>query len=491
MGTSLTAGGRTRPLLVLGAALAAGLALAPAAGADPAHHHRHVPGAPGAGDAYFPLTGNGGIDVTHYDLDLRYTPPAPAPAALEGRLEGTATIDLTATQDLDRFNLDLRGLTASAVTVDGRRARFSQPADQTVNGQPNELVITPRHHLDDGDEVRVVVTYAGPTGRPTDIGGALYGWVTTRDGAMVANEPDAAATWFPVNDHPTDKATFSFDVAVPEGLVAVANGALEGHETADGWTTWSWDAPDPMAPYLATASVGNYVLHESTAPGGVPVLDAVDPDLAPADAATTTATLALTGDMLDYFEGVFGRYPFVAYGAIVDDDTIDYALENQTRSLFSKVADETTAAHELAHSWTGDAVSPSRWSDIWLNEGWATYAEQLWGEHRGTTTAQQQFDELMTKPATDPFWDVVIADPGAAGMFSAPVYFRGAATLHALRVKIGDDAFFRLAHRWVARHADGTASTADFEALAAKVSHQDLDAFFRVWLHEKGRPTSW
>ncbi|WP_226925478.1 hypothetical protein [Georgenia thermotolerans] len=354
MTTSRSAGGRpARPLLVLGATVAAaGLALAPAATAAPGRpgEPRYATGGAGAGDPYFPLAGNGGIDVAHYDLALRYTPPAPAPAPLEGHLEGTATLDLTATADLDEFSLDLRGLTATAVTVDGKPARFAQPADASVNGHPNELVITPRPKLKAGDDVRVVVTYGGTTTRPTDIEGALYGWVTTRDGAMVASEPDGAATWFPVNHHPTDKATYSFDVTVPEGLVAVANGVLRGSTTAGGWTTWSWEAPDAMAAYLATASVGNYVLNAYTAPNGVPVLDAVDRDLARNSAATTATTLALTGEMLEYFEGVFGPYPFAAYGAIVDDDSVGYALETQTRSLFSRVAGEGTAAHELAHS---------------------------------------------------------------------------------------------------------------------------------------------
>src|SRR5690606_2000384 len=177
---------------------------------------RYQPGEPGAGDPYFPLAGNGGIDVVHYDLDLDYTPPAPSPAPLEGQLEGVATIDLVATEDLDRFNLDLRGLTATSVVVNGKSMSFTQ--------EETELVITSRPKLKAGAAATVVVTYGGTTTRPKDIEGALYGWVTTRDGAMVVSEPDGSATWFPVNDHPTDKASYSFEITVPEGLVAVANG---------------------------------------------------------------------------------------------------------------------------------------------------------------------------------------------------------------------------------------------------------------------------
>ncbi len=466
------------------AALVAGQVGAAAAPGDPGSP-RYTEGSAGIGDPYFPFAGNGGIDVTHYDLKLRYTPPAPAPAPLEGTLKATATIDLVPTQDLDRFNLDLRGLTATKVTIDGKPVDFSQVENEAE--RKHELVITPRPKLKSGHPVTVVVEYGGTTTRPTDIEGVLYGWVTTRDGAMVANEPEGSSTWFPVNDHPRDKATYAFDITVPDGLVAVANGDLVAQRTAGDWTTWSWDAPDQMAAYLATASVGNYELREYAAPNGLPIIDAVDRDLP----ATADDGLAQQGEMIVYFETVFGRYPFVSFGGIVDDDSIGYALETQTRPIYSRRATEGTVAHETAHQWVGNAVSPERWQDIWLNEGWATYGSWLWAEHDGGATAQSEFEAVMSIPATDPFWETVIADPGPEGLFVDPVYDRGAATLHALRVKIGDTAFFTLAREWVRRYDDSTATTEDFEALAEEVSGQDLDTFFDVWLHTGSKPTSW
>ena len=371
---------RRTALLALGSAVAAAALLgAPAvalgAPGDPGSP-RYGQGSDGAGDPYFPLAGNGGTNVLHYDLDLDYTPAPPAPAPIEGRLDGVATIDLVATEDLDRFNLDLRGLTASKVTVGGKSMAFTQTE--------NELVITPRPKLKAGRATQVVVTYGGTTIRPTDIEDALYGWVTTRDGAMVVSEPDGSATWFPVNDHPTDKATFTFEITVPDGLVAVANGLPTGPPvTAGGRTTWNWDAPDPMAAYLATASVGDYVVNQYTAANGTPIFDAVDPTRLGAP----SADLAQTSDMLVFFESLYGPYPFNSYGAIVDDDSVGYALETQTRSFFSRNAREGTIAHELAHQWMGDEVSPYRWADIWLNEGWATYSQWMWTEHRGGASA--------------------------------------------------------------------------------------------------------
>ncbi len=191
-------------------------------------------------------------------------------------------------------------------------------------------------------------------------------------------------TWYPVSDHQTDKASYSFAITVPEGKVAVANGVQsKPEETADGWTTWYWDAPDQQASYLTTASVGDFDLREAyESTSGVPIIDAVDADLTPANLATTNASLARQVEMIDFYEQYFGDYPFVAYGSIVDDDTVFYALETQTRPVYSRRASEGTVAHELAHQWFGNAVSPERWQDIWLNEGWATYATWMWDEAR-------------------------------------------------------------------------------------------------------------
>jgi aminopeptidase N len=434
-------------------------------------------GAPGIGDEYFPRSGNGGYDVRHYHLDLRYRPPKAPPAPVVGHLRGVATIRMKALQDLRRFNLDLRGLDTTRVTVNGRPAVFRQVG--------RELVVAPPTKLRKGGLVRVKVRYGGATGQPTDIEGALYGWVTFRDGAMVANEPDGAPTWFPSNDHPRDKATFSFEVTVPKGLVAVANGVLTGRRTTGRWTTWSWREPDLMATYLATASVGNYDLRFYRGPHGLPIIDAVDKDLAPqADDGLENQV-----EMIRFFERRFGRYPFVAYGAIVDDDSIGYALETQTRPIYSGAPDESTVAHELAHQWFGNAVSPHRWQDIWLNEGWATYLSWMWLAGNGGPTVRSQFDAVMAIPEADSFWDTVVADPGPTGLFAGAIYDRGAATLHALRQRIGDRAFFRTARSWIRIYDDGTSTTERFQALAERVSGQQLDAFFDAWVFSAGKPT--
>jgi aminopeptidase N len=452
---------------VLAAALTGILVAATPAGASAG------PGAPGVGDDYFPLAGNGGYDVGHYSLNIRYTPDTRA-------FVGVAVVKARAVRSLSSFNLDLRGFTVRAVTVDGRAAAFRR------DGQ--ELTVSPRRALPRGERFTVVVRYDGTTGRPEDNTGVLYGWVSMPDGAFVANEPEGASTWYPVNDHPTDKATYDFRITVPEGKTAVANGELVSRRTAAGWTTFVWRATDPMASYLSMAAVGDYDLRFGRGPRGLPIIDAVDRDLGP----EADDGLARTNEMIEFFSATFGPYPFTSYGAVIDDDEdAGYALENQTRPIYSGAPDESTVAHELAHQWFGNSVSPRRWQEIWLNEGFATYCEWLWEAHTGGQTPAEQFDALYARPETARFWNPPPGAPGAENLFASSVYQRGAMTLQALREKVGDRAFFALLRAWHLTNRDETADTADFVALAERVSRRDLDPFFQVWLYQPGKPQSW
>lgn len=222
-----------------------------------------TPGSSGAGDPYFPLDGNGGYDVSHYDLNLTYQPSTDV-------LSGTATIAAQSTQDLSSFNLDLTGMTVRSVTVDGRAAAFSR------NG--GEMTVTPRAGIRKGLRFKVAVTYDGVPESVGPEGPISGGFIPTDDGVLVAGQPHGAATWFPANDHPIDTASFTFNITVPEGLEAVANGELKGSSTRKGWTTWKWDAAAPMATYLATIDVGDFDL-TARQQAGIKYWDAVDTDL--------------------------------------------------------------------------------------------------------------------------------------------------------------------------------------------------------------------
>jgi aminopeptidase N len=458
---------------------------------------RYSAAAAGSGDPYFPYAGNGGYDVANYDLALRYAPPTD-PTVRSGRLDGVATITLRALQDLKSLNFDLRGLEVTAVRVDGKPAahgkspgngntRWSQEQDEANRYWELTVGLAPK--LKAGQTTTITIEYGGATGQPLDTTGALYGWVTTADGAMVVNEPEGAATWYPVNDDPEDKATYTFAITVPAGKTAVANGLPVGEPpTEAGWTTWTWRASDPMASYLSTASVGDFAVSRDEGPDGLPIINAIDDGVTGDELSETTASLALQPEMIGYLEDRFGPYPFEAFGAIVDDDSVDYALETQTRPVYSEVADEYTVVHELAHQWFGNSVSPANWRDIWLNEGWATYIEWLWAENQGTATLSDQFAETVAYLDENDGWALNIADPGRDSLFDGPVYLRGAAALHALRETIGDDAFFAGARLWLTRYSDSTATTEDFEAVMEESSGRQLDAFFDDWLRDTDRP---
>jgi len=680
-------------LLTAVLALVAPMAALPAADAvgtrtQPAAHGRFTPGAPGVGDPYFPRDGNGGYDVRRYLLDLRYAPST-------GLLSGVATIRAHATQDLSRFNLDLDGLQVGSVRVNGRRAAWSRHA--------GELTVDPRGPgLRQGRPFRTVVRYAGHPRLFESQSLGAGGFFRTDDGALVAGQPHSASSWFPVNDHPRDRAAYTFRVTAPKDLQVVANGTLTRRRTHGALRTWTWRSGRPMASYLATIDIGHFALsHHRTR--GIRYVDAIDSRLlqrtvprtgrrfaltqradsgykrlthtidVPAGGATlsfwvtrntepdwdfffveahtpgaddwttlpdanghtrsdtgascpawlelhpflghyqtqrpdgscsprgTTGTweavsgrsdgyehwvvdlsayagrtvevsLAQASDDLVQIQGAFvddvtvstgqgttsfeedgdtydgwtvsgpppgspgntndwtsgtaaqapapegviarrtfrrqpeilrflstrfGRYPLRVAGGIVDrEDRIAFALETQTRPVYASTFfggdldySASVVVHELAHQWYGDSLTVRRWRDIWLNEGFATYAEWMWSAHEHLSTPQRTFTDLYDNiPADDPSWKLRIGNPGPDHLFDGAVYQRGAMTLHVLRLRVGDHDFFRILRRWARTRAGHSVTTPEFIRLAEHVSGQHLRRLFHTWLFTAHKP---
>jgi aminopeptidase N len=438
-------------------------------------------GSDGLGDPYFPKAGNGGYDVASYDLELDYTPKT-------NRLVGRAVIDAAATIDLDRFNLDFRKpLKVSAVSVDGAAATFEQPSP--------ELVITPAARVPTGSRFTVEIAYRGNPKPVKDPDGSFEGWVATKDGSFAPNEPQGSPSWYPCNDYPTDKATFTFAITVPEGIEAVSNGTFQGKSRAGDTTTWRWAEDQPMATYLATVATGNFKITRSEDPPA-PGLFAVDPAMRRRAEKPKRALKPLdrTPRITGYLAEQFGPYPFDALGGIVDRvPKIPYALETQSRPAYTEVPGTGLVVHEMAHQWYGNSVTLSSWPDIWLNEGFATFAEWLYVEDHGGPSARKIFDDRYEFPnRNDDLWRPPPGNPGGPKhLFSDSIYTRGAMTLQALREKVGNGVFFTILRAWASEHAYGNVTTDDFIALAERESGRELDEFFRTWLYEPEKPRDW
>jgi aminopeptidase N len=451
----------------------------PAAGADTT---TPAPGtisrSTSVGDRRYPRLGSADIDVGHYDVELMYDADA---VALSGRI----TVSGRFVNATDQVALDNAGPTVTEVRGDAGELAYRQAAE--------ELIIDLGGVQPAGSdfEVSVDFTSAVPTsGNFRERAGLFRN--ESGPGIWSVNEPDGTSTWLPTNDHPTDKATWRFAVTVPEGLSAISNGALQGtrRDDATGSTTWTWDQREPMASYLALLLIGDYETedggHSST---GVDLESAAET----ADVDDLDNYADIVDRQLTYLTEQFGTYPFDRFGIALADSESGLAMETQGLPLFSRqdldgsvgYFQHLLLSHELAHQWFGDAVSPAQWDDIWLNEGWATYAEWMWLDHEGLDSLEGQAQRAL----------VGAANAGGAvsrpdDLFGSVTYDGGGAALHALRLTIGDDAFFGGARAWVTEHMDSSGSTDDFQATMEAASGRDLDDFFATWVHAANRPVT-
>ncbi|CAL9428312.1 Aminopeptidase N [Streptomyces sp. enrichment culture] len=443
-----------------------------------------APPAPlGVGDRLFPYLGNPGYDVASYDLSFSY------PGANDRPLQAVTTIDAWTTDELEHVNLDFARGNVQSVEIDG------EPTTYAAAGE--DLVITPEEPLSAGRWMRITVRY---TSDPVPGKGRTGGWVQTKDGLAMANQADAAHLAFPCNDHPSDKAMFTFRVTAPKSYTAVANGLPADVEHAGSATTWTYRTHHPMATELAQVSIGRSTVLHRTGPHGLPVRDVVPTE----HREQLEPWLAKTPDQIAWMEGKVGRYPFETYGVLMADASTGFELETQTLSLFERDLFTDTAfpawyvdsimVHELAHQWFGDSVTPRSWSDLWLNEGHATWYEALYAEEKADRSLT---DRMKAAYGASDRWRAEGGPPAAPkaprsgsrlGIFRPNVYDGAALVLYALRQEIGRPAFERLERAWVNRHKDAVAGTADFVRLASEISGRDLAGFLEGWLYGEKTP---
>ncbi|MCH5641641.1 MULTISPECIES: M1 family metallopeptidase [unclassified Gordonia (in: high G+C Gram-positive bacteria)] len=424
-------------------------------------------------DPYLPHNGNLGYRISRYDLELEYK-------VASNRLTGVATLTATSYVELARFTLDMAAsLRVDRVTVNDKRAHYSH--------RRHKLTITPDSAVPAGGALTILIRYHGGP-RPIRGPWGEVGWEELSDGALCANQPNGAASWFPCDDHPSVKAPYRFAITTDSPYHALANGVLESKRARAGQTTWVYQQVEPMPTYLASIQIGQYKpVSLSTKP--IPVSALVPPRLV----QTFRHDFGRQTEMVNAFVEMFGPYPFPQYTVVVTDDDLEIPIEAQSFSTFGanhcdghRTA-ERLVAHELAHQWFGNSVTLARWRDIWLHEGFACYAEWLWSQRSGGRSADEWARHYYAKLAAAPV-RVPLADPGPRKMFDDWVYKRGAMTLHALRLTIGDGNFFALLHRWTDKYRYGSVTTEDFIALAANFSTTSLNPLWDAWLFTPALP---
>ncbi len=426
----------------------------------------------GAVDPYFPHNGDWRYTVQHYDLQLTYQPD-------NNQLRGRAVIDAVAACELSDLRLDLHALRVTKVQVDGGSVA------KYVQGR-HGLTLRLRRAVAAGQQLRIVVTYQG---RPLPVpdGGDETGWEELEDGVLVAGQTNGAPSWFPCNDRPSDKASYRMEVTAPSVYTVVANGVLRSRRRAASTTTWVYEQSEPMATYLATVQIGRYA-RRTVEGAAVPIHTALPDRLR----SRYGSSFGRQPDMVTFFERLFGPYPFAAYTIVITPDDLEIPLEAQGMSVFGANfltggwENVRLVAHELSHQWFGNCLTLGVWRDIWLHEGFACYCEWLWSEESGGRTADERARDHWAKLAAKP-QDLLLGDPGPKDMFDDRVYKRGALLLHAIRVTVGDDAFFGLLRAWVDRNRYGTVTTEMFEALAAELVGVP-SSLFTDWLRRPSLP---
>lgn len=430
-------------------------------------------GSPSLGDPFTPDLGNTGYDVQHVLLQLAINPG-------QSTVAGTATLQAVTTMpNLRQISLDFIGLEISQLTVDGQPAAYSRDEDKL-------WVEFPQPMLTEGGPFTISVTYGGtpmqvdsPYIHYVDYLGLIFPGGNT---FYTLSEPDGARYWFPINDHPLDRATYRIELTVPRGLAAVSNGQLidsmlstmpDGSDAA----TFIWEHSDPLASYLVLAAGGHYLRVEDASPQGIPLVYYYFPELE----EEYLDAVDITGEAIDWMSELIGPYPFDSYGQATYY-ALGISMEMQTMTLLSfQMLDERTVVHEMAHSWFGNWVANDSWGDAWRKEGLATYMEVLWMARNDPSQIDVLIAEIEEEVA-ERGQDYPLDQPPRERILSFDSYNRGALMIHALHQEVGDDAFFQGLRTYVSRFGGQSVGQEAFEQVMEEAAGRDLDDFWGDWL---------
>ncbi|WP_347039700.1 M1 family metallopeptidase [Glutamicibacter halophytocola] len=428
-------------------------------------HHRIL-------DEYTKHHGSPDYTVEHYDVNL-------VVKLASNHLDGRAMLRIRALVDLNEIALNLNGLKIIKATCQGRKVSVAKKHHRVVVSTPNRVKA--------GEHIELNLRYGGNPAVDNGPWGEV-GWEELTDGILVSGQPVGASTWFPCNDHPSHKSSYRFEVSTDAGYRVVANGDLLSQRRSASRSTWIYEQREPMATYLATLQIGRYA--EIVFDRGHHLLAYSVPgnDLA------VRGAFAKQGQMAEIFERKFGPYPFENYKIVVVDDELEIPLEAQGMSIFGRNhlsldwEAQRLIAHEFAHQWFGNSLTPAGWKDIWLNEGFACFSEWVYSEHCGAMPMEQRARSAWEKLNALP-QDLVIGDPGPEDMFDDRVYKRGALALYALLKELGDEAFYEMLRDWTGTYQHGSVDAKKFgKHLKKHAPGIETDEILHNWLSELQLP---
>ena len=424
-------------------------------------------------DSLYPDVGDPRVDALHYDLDLAWDP-------LKERLTASAVVTFRATRTAPRFQLDLGpGLTVGRLALDGEGVGFARRGKDLLVRAPIEA----------DERYELTLDYVGspePAPAPTTRSDfSTTGFTVTAAGEVwTMQEPYGAYTWYPVNDHPSDKALYDVTVRAPAPWTGISNGRLTELRTDDESTTTSWQLTEPASSYLVTLAIGDYSHASNTAESGLRV-----DYWTPRGMVMGLDHLHSAAASIDWIETKLGPYPFDSLGLVVTDS--QSAMETQTMVTLGNneyVLSPQVIAHELVHQWYGDQVSPSDWRDVWLNEGMTMLLQWIYeDEHdirplRETVRTARAGDQGLR----DEYGPPGAYDPRQFG--GSNIYHPPALMWNELRRELGDDEFYRIARSWLEQHASTSVSREQVFAHWEAETGRELSAFFDRWITGRTTP---
>jgi len=418
-----------------------------------------------------------GFDVLHYDITMAIDDQS-------SYLEGTVVATIQAEELLTEITLELAELTVDEIRI-------------------NEVVTSSYEHIGENINIQLDNISAGATFYVTiDYSGNPQlctvpyplGMFFTTQGIYTISDPNAARYWWPCYDHPWDKATVDLHITAREDWGVAANGIRTSIEmNYDGTNTHNWEGSNPMATYLVSLVLRPFVeLNDSY--GEIPIQNFVSPGVVD----NATEDFENLPFMMETFSELFGEYPFEKYGNAVTNFSTYGAMEHQTMTtLSSSMIDgnhgyETIIAHELAHQWFGNSLTPLTWKDVWLSEGFATYSEVLYmAAWQGETAANNYLVSSLHNYYKN--WagstGYTVYDPAYNALFTPATYEKPASVLHMLRLRVGDDDFFEILQTYFQTYENQNVVSSEFIEICETVSGQDLQQFFQQWIFEPGLPT--